>query len=59
MVPCRNMIGCQNVSSDPIQKFNECEDFFKLIINSHVLLAAMQYMKMTYLDCVPLIPHLD
>ena len=53
------MIGCRNVSSDPIQKFNECEDFFKLITINHILVAAMQYLKMTSLDSIPSVPHLD
>ena len=59
MYQLRNMIGRRNVSSDPIQKFNECEDFFKLITNSHILVAAMQCLKMTSVDSVPSVPHLD
>lgn len=53
------MIGCRNVSSYPMQKFNECEDFFKLIVSTHVLVATMNCFKMTSLDSVPTIPDFD
>ena len=55
----RNMIGRINVSADPIRRFNECEDFFKLIINCFLLVAAMKFLKMTSLSDVPSLPHVN
>ena len=46
------MIGRINVSADPIRRFNECEDFFKLIINCFLLVAAMKFLKMISLSDV-------
>ena len=53
------MIGRINVSADPIRRFNECEDFFKLIINCFLLVAAMKFLKMTSLSDVPSLPHVN
>lgn len=49
----RNLIGRTNVSKDPIHRFNESDDFFKLIITCYVLVAAMKHLKMEALDDIP------
>ena len=52
----RNTIGRSNVSVDPIRKFNECDDFFKLVITCHVLVAAMKSLHMKTLQDTPILP---
>lgn len=59
MYHLRNVIGRSNVSADPIRKFNECDDFFKLIVTCYILVAAMKLLGMKSLDDVPSIPNVD
>ncbi len=49
----RNLIGRSNVSGDPTKKYNECDDFFKLIVKCHILVAALQHLNMKSLSDVP------
>ncbi len=49
----RNLIGQSNVSGDPTKKYNECDDFFKLIVKCHILVAALQHLNMKSLTDVP------
>ncbi len=51
----RNLIGRTNVSADPTKKYNECNDFFKLIVECHVLVAAFEHLSMKSLSDVPVI----
>ena len=50
----RNATNRSNVpSSKVINKFDSCDDFLKLIIESHVLVAAMKMFQMDTLEDVP------
>ncbi len=51
----RNLIGRTNVSADPTKKYNECDDFFKLIGECHVLVAAFEHLSMKSHSDVPVI----
>ncbi len=53
MYQLRNLIGRSNVNADPVHKFNECDDFFKLVVTCHILVAALQFLKMKALDDIP------
>ncbi len=53
MYQLRNLIGRSNVSADPVHKFNECDDFFHLLVTCHILAAAMKFLQMTNLDGTP------
>lgn len=59
MYQLRNLIGRSNVTADPVHRFNECDDFFKLIVTCHVLAAAMKELGMTSLDDVPTISSFE
>ena len=48
-----NLIGRYNISNDPIHKFNESDDFFKLLISRYILAAAIELFKMKALDSIP------
>ena len=56
MYQLRNLIARSNVNADPIHKFNECEDFFKLSVTCHILVAAMEILHMEDLTDIPTIP---
>ena len=56
MYQLRNLIALSNVNADPIHKFNECEDFFKLVVTCHILVAAMEILHMEDLTDIPTIP---
>ena len=49
----RNVIGRTNVNADPVHKFNECDDFFTLVVTCHVLVSAMKLLSMQTLDDIP------
>lgn len=53
MYQLRNLIGRSNVSADPVHKFNESDDFFKLVVTCYILIAAMKSLKMKALEDVP------
>lgn len=55
MYQLRNLIGRSNVPTDPTKKYNECDDFFKLVIRCHVLVAAFKYLNMESLSDIPTI----
>ena len=59
MYQLRILIGRTNVSSDPIHKFNESDDFLKLITTSHILVAALQILKMDDLNDIPHVPYME
>ena len=54
-----NLIGRSNISNDPIHKFNESDDFFKLLISCYILAAAMELLKMKALDGIPSISTVE
>ncbi len=54
----RNLIGRTNVSADPTKKFNESDDFFKLIVECHILVAAFEHLIMKSLSDVPVISNI-
>lgn len=47
------MIGRSNVSGDPIHKYNEADDFYKLLVTCYILVAAMKHLKMKALNEIP------
>ena len=49
----RNLINRRNVRGDTSGKFNETIDFFQLIVECHILTAAMHFFSMQSLDDVP------
>lgn len=49
----RNLIGRTNVKGKPIDCFDSCEDFFVLIVEAHIVAAAMKLLEMTTLSDVP------
>ena len=51
-----NVIGCTNVNADPVHRFNECDDFFRLVVTCHVLVSAMKLLSMKALDDIPSLP---
>ena len=38
----RNVTGRTNVNADPVHRFNECDDFFRLVVTCHVLVQCLQ-----------------
>jgi hypothetical protein len=56
MYQLRNLIGRSNVSANPIHKYNECDEFFKLVTSCHILAAALEAFQMKSLSDVPHIP---
>lgn len=49
----RNKLSRTNVLQKPSQDFNSCDDFFELIIISHILTATLKLMGMKSLKDVP------
>ena len=49
----RNAINRTNVVSDPLKDFNACDDFFVLVVQSHIIVAAMQLLGMSTMDEMP------
>ena len=49
----RNLIQRRNVVNDPSRNMNACEDFFTLIVEAHILAAAMSAFEMSSVDDIP------
>ena len=49
----RNIINRTNVVTKPKANYNSCDDFFQLIVTSHILAAAMEVLNMNDLDDTP------
>ena len=49
----RNLINRRNVVSDPTRDVTACEEFFLLVVEAHILYAAMDTFGMTSIDEVP------
>lgn len=49
----QNLINKRNVRKKPKDDFNACEDFFSLVVTSHILCAAMEHLGMESLDSDP------
>ena len=49
MYQLHNLIGHSNVPPKPVKAFNQCSDFFKLVVVCHVLAAAIKYLSMASL----------
>ena len=54
----RNTIGRTSVVNIPLDNFNACDDFFKLVMTSHILAAAMKLLKMDTLQDLPKHPKI-
>ena len=53
MYQLHHLIGQSNVSGDTTQKYNECDDFLKLIITCYILVAEFQHLKIESLSDIP------
>ncbi len=49
----RNVLGRTNVVKQPLDNFNACDDFFVLVVKSHILAAAMEMLGMVDLNEIP------
>ena len=49
----RNKVNCTNVVKDPKNDYNACDDFFTLIISSHVIAATLSMLKMNSMNDTP------
>ena len=53
LLQLRNLINRRNVRGDTSGRFNETIDFFQLVVECHILAAAMHFFSMQSLDDVP------
>ena len=53
MYQLKNLMGRTNVKGKPIDSFNPCEDFFLVVIEAHILAAAMKMLKMSSVHDTP------
>jgi len=53
LVHLKNMIGRRNVKTKPKDDYNACDDFFMLVLNAHILTAAMEFLGMGSLEDNP------
>ena len=53
LLQLRNLINRRNVASDITGRFNESSDFFELVVDCHILSAAMSYFGMYSTDDTP------
>ncbi len=49
----RNALHRTNVVNVPIDSFDACEDFFVLIVESHIVVAAMRMLEMNSTSDIP------
>lgn len=49
----RNLINRRNVKTSCKDDMNACEDFFGLVVAAHILVAAMDFLKMSSVDDIP------
>ena len=53
MYSLRNVINRRNVVERPMKAVNACEEFFLLVVESHILTGAMSVFDMESADAVP------
>ncbi len=53
LVQLRNVINRRNVKKDPSDNMTACEDFFLLVVEAHILTAAMTVFGMRSVDDQP------
>ena len=53
MYQLKKLINRRNVVKDPSKNVAPCEEFFLLVVETHVLAAAMHLFQMTSLDDTP------
>ena len=53
LLQLRNLINRRNVSGDTSGKFNATIDFFQLVVECHILAAAMHFFSMKSSDDTP------
>ena len=53
MFQLRNLINRRNMVKKPIDNANACEDFFDLVVITHILAAAMEFLGMESLEDEP------
>ncbi len=53
LLQLRNLINRRNVKADTAGKFNETLDFFQLVVECHIMAAAMHFFSMKSLDDTP------
>lgn len=49
----RNLINRRNIVKDPTKDMNACEDFFTLVVEAHIVAAALATFKMSSVDDEP------
>lgn len=52
----RNLLGRTNVVKVPLDDFNACDDFFVLVVKSHIVAAAMQMLGISDVGEIPSSP---
>ena len=53
MAQLRNLIDWRNVNADSENDYNACDDFFTVVVEYHIMAAAMMYLKMTTINDQP------
>ncbi|XP_019862116.1 PREDICTED: uncharacterized protein LOC109590666, partial [Amphimedon queenslandica] len=53
MAQLRNLIDRRNISADSESDYNACDDFFTVVVECHIIAAAMQYLKMATINDQP------
>ena len=53
LLQLRNLINRRNVSKDTSGKFNETLDFFQLVVECHIMAAAMHFFSMSTQESTP------
>lgn len=59
MYQLRNLLHQTNVTRKPAKDFNADDDFFNLIITSHILTATLNVLNMKSLQQTPTLPELE
>ena len=49
----RNKFNRKNVKSDPLKDFNACDDFFVLVVKSHIITITMKALGMNSMEDTP------
>lgn len=49
----RNLLGRTSIKGKPIDSFDPCEDFFVLVVEAHLVAAAMKLLQLQDVSDVP------
>ena len=53
LLQLRNLINRRNVAKDVMGRFNECIDFFEMVVNCHIIAAGMHFFGLKELSSEP------